>query len=490
MYCERVYCVRTYGAKGDGVSDDTQAIQRALSDAQAGGIVVFGEGVYAVTPAAVGAVILTLLGGPVTIQGQGMGLTTVKVQSGSLPYRSILSAGAMTGLLVEGLTWDHNISANPIANSGELATSPRITIEANGSDTTIQSCKILNASAVNDLVLSGSDIVVKGCRWSNIGDDPNHVAHDASCIYTQSASRVWIQDNSFVSAGTDSATAPGARTAIEIHGSEHHVTGNTVDGFAHGINLAGYAATACVANVLTGNVMRGCGHGIIIFSGPYHEHTSGYGIDVALIEGNTIDLAETGTWTDSGNAVFGIAIDPSAELDVRALKIHRNTITSPLEAEVRTANTASCGIGWYSVAGKMLRASDISGNTIIGHPMAGIRLSCGVDDVSVSSNKLHNCGSTLDSVPVSYKTPVFAYINEGSGLDMMGNKVTDTNPVTRNVYGYSLYGTSRIYAIDNSCDVTGDGAAFLGTMHLGAGANVLLRGVYQNGVDVTPLVIT
>jgi hypothetical protein len=471
------------GLRGDGVTDDTAALQALLTR---GGTVDLPAGTYVVAPGAANAPIMIVPGPNLRIVGSGMGRTIIKVESGSLPYQSLFLAGTASGMHVEGITFDHNVAGNPIANAAELVSAPRFTLQATGAGVEVRRCEIENASSVNDLVLSGSGRV-QDCRWTNIGDDPNHVGHDSACIYTQAADRFHIIANDFVGARPG---APGARAAIEIHGSNHVVHGNTIKDFAHGIHLAGIALTACTNNVLANNMIEGAGYGVLIYSAPYYGHVTGYGVDGAVIEGNVISLARAGTWSDSAGAVGGIVVDPSATLDVRGLKIRGNVVRYPLETEIVAANSVSCGIGWYSVAGKVFRASDISGNTIIGFPLAGIRLSCGVDDVRVTDNQLHNCGSTLDvaHVPVSYRTPVFLFIPEGSGAFLDRNRVTDTIAVTRNIYGYSLYtsGASRIYAIDNACDVTGDGVAFLGSTHLGAGAQVLIRGLLQNGADITP----
>ena len=48
-HTEDAWCdVRLYGAAGDGVTDDTAAIQAAISKAGTGGTVFFPEGIYIV----------------------------------------------------------------------------------------------------------------------------------------------------------------------------------------------------------------------------------------------------------------------------------------------------------------------------------------------------------------------------------------------------------------------------------------------------------
>ncbi len=80
-----VYNVRAYGAMGDGLTDDTDAINRAIADAAraGGGIVGVPAGTYRVAPrphpldAAYGACLL--MRGGVTLRGAGLGATTIRL---------------------------------------------------------------------------------------------------------------------------------------------------------------------------------------------------------------------------------------------------------------------------------------------------------------------------------------------------------------------------------------------------------------------------
>ena len=90
-----VYNVKSYGAFGDGVHDDTAAIQAAINACAVagGGIVWLGYDTYLVTAnttpgqsTGVGAALYGLSG--VRIMGAGRGLATIKVQTGSATNRS------------------------------------------------------------------------------------------------------------------------------------------------------------------------------------------------------------------------------------------------------------------------------------------------------------------------------------------------------------------------------------------------------------------
>jgi len=110
--------VRNFGAEGNGVTDDRLAIQAAIDAAKAagGGTVYIPTGDYMVSyaPGAAGAI---LLKNGVTIEGDGMGLTTIKLinNSGAEKVSGIIRTArgeVANNLAVKDLTLDGNKQNN------------------------------------------------------------------------------------------------------------------------------------------------------------------------------------------------------------------------------------------------------------------------------------------------------------------------------------------------------------------------------------------
>lgn len=124
-----VFNVLDYGATGDGVTDDTAAIQAAISAAPAGATVFFPAGVYLVSSPVRLRGGLSYVGeglatgsGAVIRQKDGSNITGAAGRSGVLASDAFLDDASLCGdpVLVKGLHIDGNAAGNPTSDASGI----------------------------------------------------------------------------------------------------------------------------------------------------------------------------------------------------------------------------------------------------------------------------------------------------------------------------------------------------------------------------------
>jgi hypothetical protein len=461
-------------------------IQAAINAANAtgGGTVLLKSGeTYTVTIS--GGKALTIYPN-ITIDGNG---ATIRLVNAAGNYETIFSgatAGAdLSNLTIKNLTIDQNATNNTVTSTGQLSGNPRFAIRIYaGRHIRIQDCTFRDIQAVNTVVANGatvSDVHITNCKFHGVGGAD--VDFDHSTIYTNCADAI-ISGNIFTAT---SVLANGARTAIETHGSRQSVIGNQVYGFMIGGNITGVYQADSVGNVISDNSITDCRFGFIVWSQQYMGHTTGYGIDGLVIEGNHVKLVEPANRPDGG-AVGGIIFDWNSDLPSRNITIANNVIWSELETSEKAANTASLGIGWYSVGNMGLSNITITGNVITNFPTAAIRLSVGsLDNCIISDNIIKNPGSTLNNITAAFKSGVVLITATGGTMrrvKVANNIITDDIDTSRMVYGIYVNSATASHDVEllwNSVDVTGSTTtSFLAPFwRAGNNTNVLLIGSYE-----------
>jgi hypothetical protein len=478
--------VRDFDAVGDGVVNDTAAIQVALN-ASVGGTLYFPEGTYKITPTA--GKVFALPGG-VRLVGAGKGKTILKIANGTGAFDAVFydASHDLSGLVLADLTIDLNTANNPIANFAEIMAHPRVAVYINngasGTRVRIENLEVKGNNSINTIIVTSAlaDVVVRGCSFTNVADS-NLVAHDHSTLYLMSTYNV-VTDNYFEGDGV-----PGIASAcaIETHGAHVVIANNRILKFQNGMNITGVSAVEDTTDVvISGNIldqMSICG--VLLWSNQYPGHTSGYGLDGVVICDNTIRIVQTST--APATASFGIALEPTANLPVRNLTIQGNVLIWEKELVDRDANAASFGIGFYSANNMTLENFSINDNVLENMPMAGIRFSCGIVGGRVTGNLLRNCGSTLHAETAIYRTPIviLPYLMRDFALN--GNTIIDDFAVARIpcavYFNTPVTGTtSGIQMMDNVVNVSGaNKAAFTTPYDIAGGCNIHARGRIPDG---------
>ena len=108
---------KNFGAKGDGTTNDTVAIQNALNSLTSGGTLYIPPGTYIVSAAA-GTDAFAAIGVPsnVRIVGAGVSATYIK-QSGSLTNKDLVSSRGNNNINIEHITFDGNNITNSVNKS-------------------------------------------------------------------------------------------------------------------------------------------------------------------------------------------------------------------------------------------------------------------------------------------------------------------------------------------------------------------------------------
>lgn len=465
--------VKDFGARGDGTTDDTAAIQRALDAIPAGGATVhFPTGTYLVSITAGNptlGIALMLNRQGVTLTGNGIDASVIKLASGQPDYRAILADGTsngttnLSGLTVRNLTWDQNSAGNVITDVSEgspLRTGwSRFVIRCNVANRfTVSDCRFTNCDNINTIIANSSavhNVIIRDCLFDNTG--ANSPSHDHSSIYTH-ASKVTIKSNTFIGTGVS------ARTAIETHGEIQNVRDNRSIGFFCLANITGVAATT-VGVVVEGNIGRGVGSGIKLWSRLYTGNTSGYGLEDVLLQGNLLEV-DFDAWASVVSYKTGIALDVESDLPVRNVAIRDNIIRYKSFSTVPIAtDNLSAGIQWYrntARTGSDLNV-DISRNVIERPPAAGFYINPNMTStkrMSLRDNVIVNPGEG-DSPNFSgtFKAGVLA-IGAFESARIIGNLIVDdraTHVITKGVDVSLVTSTVNCEHRDNNLRVA-DGA--------------------------------
>ncbi|WP_051620378.1 right-handed parallel beta-helix repeat-containing protein [Paenibacillus sp. UNC451MF] len=350
MQNERLY-PQWWGAKGDGVADDTQAIQQVLSLAKtAGGVCAYlMDGIYKVTDS-------------LRIYSH----TRLELEHNTVIKRchdnSFLFNGDLGGqysgyeghghLVIEGGTWDGNVVDYPDSFAGlNIAHARNVTIR----NTTIKDISWGHAIEIN----SSSDVLIEHCRllgFLNAPDGSRNYAEAVQIDVPTSSSFPWygkfdgtpsenvtVRSCYFGASGTPGTTAWGGgvgnHTAIhDVWTLNIKVVDNTFDQLGYwAVRL--YKFNDCLVR---GNVMYGCGGGVVINApGANTDSTK----DKDGVQHGTPQTGSRALIADNviiGTTQYeGIACTGSGDIKVEHTMIARNLVTDVAPAKTSILITRS-----------------------------------------------------------------------------------------------------------------------------------------------------
>jgi Pectate lyase superfamily protein len=428
--------VKKFGAVGDGVTDDTQAIQTTIEalKAKGGGTVLFPTGIYKVLIQSQTSRSLTIYKN-ITLKGEGVQKSTIKLGDRQGNYQAILAGASLSSDLSNFSLQNLNIDANATQNLIQFeedfkSNQDRFVLRIYvGRNIRVENCRFKNIKNINVLTLNNdsevSDILIQSNRFDEIGG--GSFDHDHSTLYIH-GKRSMIANNTFVS--THGPGTYGARAAIEIHGDEHQVLNNKISGYTYGINATGVASRSKNQRI-EHNTITGAHTGILIWSFLAENQQSVFGLENLIIHQNQIDLDVMGwrkLWGDSPNQ--GIALEPNSNASIQGLTISHNKIEFHNFKDMgrRTDNLAAGLVLWrYKTPNVSSKQITIAHNEIRNPLASGLYIAMPIQQLKIAKNTIFNVGQGQYPFHPHYRSGLVVGVNTVS-MQIAQNQFVDTQP--------------------------------------------------------------
>jgi polygalacturonase len=419
--------VKNYGAVGDGVANDTQAIQNAIDAVSSTGrTIYFPAGTYLVTPATLKDWEGTPLGeGQMTcafIMKSNMSLwgdigATIKLANNcstlAVPKRLALffTNTPISNVSFYGLTMDMNGLNNRISPSAPASfnlynqamihvTGTIAGVAARIDNCRIENCQFLNTAGTSCVVMAqsntagvtlGKNWTVTNCLFKNNGIDTD----DHSSVFAW-ADNVLCEGNTF----TADTMFPngisgnsGSFVAYEVHGANQRFVNNNVSNYWQGMWVASNITSDADNIVISNNTFSPMGFYAVDF---FRTSASESIISKVLIDGNTVGLDDT---VYSPSPTFKAAFQIAAFRQIKDVQISNN-VCSKIGATVPSVGIL---LSPQSNANHEHRNIVIRDNYITGFGTGVatfINATNGMGPVEISNNYFLNCSNAT-----GYTTP-------------------------------------------------------------------------------------
>jgi hypothetical protein len=368
------YDVRSYGARGDGTTDDSAAFQAALDAARTagGGVVFVPAGTYVVAPPASSdprkpSLRSLTIGSNVWLRGDGPA-SVLKVKAGVGSYRALFSnhptaASEVENVVISDLRVDQNCGASKgdVRPVREDRNSAMIYLAYGGKNLTVERVRFDPVCGVNSVTLNAPtarNLVVRDNYFRFVKGPSSEKSYDSTAVYLHGKG-LSATGNVFESTAVDSA-----RGAIELHGANGLAADNVTRGYRScvrvvGTSERGEAPPRVNGFTVTGNACSDANDAINVWS------ITGHHVRGVTIVGNTIGLAElehlAGDPTQrsfSGISFVWDAVSRKLDGDISDVVVAGNTISAQ-------PSNGVWGDAAYSTGGIVLTATGNLANVVV-----------------------------------------------------------------------------------------------------------------------------
>ena len=491
--------VRSFGAFGNGIVDDSEAIQSALDSVPAGGgKVYFPPGIYLVGAA-------PFIKSNTHVYGDGIGNSVIRKKANSFLalgstqlYNPVLTCGPAAGEWYTKADYGENITVSDLTIDGNEASHTHTgghhfaygfstsSDYASAQDGCIDGLVLRGIQVINSMesairINSCRNVLVTGCQVDSCGmDDSGAFALNGIDFYSNASdyaagwNRRLVASNNRISNITPTSSTRSGEGIALLCGGELTLSGNDISYADFGIECNGSVMGSITISGNTIHHLSGKGSGGVgITIVPSTVPTVACmvtvcGNTVHNIGGNAINVGYVGQAAITGNTVYASNLNTltSQLVAIDAYQCTYGSITGNL-VSFASPTSSIRGIRPAFTAG-----GTVSGNTVIGPTSECIMVQSDATNVIVTGNTL--IGGT-------YGVEISVY-GTNSGNVVFNNIIS----------GFSVAATRDISAqtnyIDNLNNLTVRGAlAATGTFKVGAGTDATVDITFDQGTGTDPV---
>jgi hypothetical protein len=470
------------GAIGNGIADDTQAIQNTIDMVSnlGGGTVYFPGGTYLISPIPNNdpfQVICIDIADNIELLGDEFDESILKLMDNAGNYDAIIgkypSYIQVDNVILKHLTIDANSQNNEVTDESVLVNfgSRSLFRIFLGENHLVEDCHFTNSQGTWNVVYNGitNNITIRNNLFDNIGS--SSVDWDHSTIYTN-GNDFLIENNEFYS--LNGVGTLGARTAVETHGSNQIMRNNYVNGYVYGVNVTGYSDFYLSDNqYFYGNTFDDVAEGFVLWSGLLSDPAFGNGLTNVKIFENIININAFGwkDWIFFGGG-GGIVFSPYDDRDVENLFVFENDINfTGLPLDLLNESVYSSGLRVshnINPESTMLSNFYFSNNRVSNSNGPGIYVGRPIENCLIANNEINNVGSSTAAIFEGFRSGIF--MNDIIARTQISCNYLNDNTNSGNTFSF-LYQNYLIqdfaYFIQNGTNVNNLDMIFYGNDHSG-----------------------